>query len=90
MDRMQLDLVPGDRCRESHASRLRGGVEQAVQAAIHAGYRIGQRVHIGRVAGRIVGYNIGAFGRYCGASYPLLVKTEFGVAKCSLREVAAA
>ncbi len=89
MDRMQFDLVPGDRSRESHSCRLHGGVEQAVHTAIRAGYRIGQRVRIGRVAGRVVGYNIGAFGRYCGASYPLLVKTEFGVAKCSLREVAA-
>jgi len=89
MDRMQFALVPGDLDGDNHSSRLHGGVEQAVHTAIDAGYRIGQLVHIGRVAGRIVGYNIGAFGRYCGASYPLLVKTEFGVAKCSLREVAA-
>ncbi len=89
MDRTHLDLVDGDR-RHDTGRHWNGGIEQAVSHAIRAGYRIGRRVHIGRVAGRIVGYNIGAYGRYCGASYPLLVKTEFGIAKCSLREVGAA
>ncbi|HNQ75902.1 MAG TPA: hypothetical protein PKM39_04610 [Pseudothauera hydrothermalis] len=90
MNKMPFDLVPGDRSRDTRSARLHGGVDQAVHAAIQAGYRIGKRVRIGHVAGRVVGYNIGVYGRYSGASYPLLVKTAFGVAKCSLREVAAA
>jgi hypothetical protein len=89
MDTRGLDLVegegPGPQGRNWH-----GAVEEAVNRAIRAGFSIGRRVRIGRVAGRVVGYNIGAFGRYSGASYPLLVKTDFGVAKCSLQEVAAA
>lgn len=89
MTTRQLVLVQGNRgddCpADSHAS-----IEQAVTDAIHAGFRIGQPVRIGRVDGHVVGYNIGDFGRFSGERYPLLVRTEFGVAKCSLREVAAA
>ncbi|THF62843.1 hypothetical protein E6C76_16370 [Pseudothauera nasutitermitis] len=89
MDRVHLDLVEGG-CPHAASSHPPRGVEQAVSNAIRAGYRVGMRVRIGRVAGRVVGYNIGAYGRYSGASYPLLVNTRFGVAKCSLGEVAAA
>ena len=67
-----------------------GSVEHAVNRAIRAGYRVGRRVRIGHIAGCVVGYNIGHFGRFSGASYSLLVRTEFGVTKCSLAEVAAA
>lgn len=84
-----LVLVEGGRT-DSHDGHWHGCVEQAVDGAIRAGFRIGRRVRIGRVPGAIVGYNIGRFGRFSGASYPLLVKTEFGIAKCSLREVTAA
>ncbi len=66
-----------------------GCVEQSVDCAIRAGFRVGRRVRLGCVPGAVVGYNIGRFGRFSGASYPLLVKTEFGITKCSLREVAA-
>jgi len=84
-----LTVVEGSR-RTPRSPIFQDTIERAVIRAIDAGYRIGQRVWIGHVAGRVVGYNIGHFGRFCGERYPLLVKTEFGVAKCSLNEVAAA
>ncbi|THF59392.1 hypothetical protein [Pseudothauera rhizosphaerae] len=90
MDRISLDLVEGDLRTPGAGHARHGGIQQAVNKAIRAGFHVGLRVRIGRVAGRIVGYNIGAYGRYGGARYPLLVDTRFGLAKCSLREVAAA
>jgi hypothetical protein len=39
------------------------------------------------VCGSVIGYNIASSGRFGGASYPLLVETEFGIAKCSMTEV---
>lgn len=89
MNKNHLILIKGDR-RGIATVHLRGVVEHSVAHAIHAGYHIGQRVWLGQTAGRVVGYNIGAFGRFSGARYPLLVRTEFGVIKCSVREVAAA
>lgn len=74
----------------SHDPARPDRVEAAVCRAIDAGYRVGCAVLLGHVAGRVVGYNIGHYGRFSGARYPLLVKTRFGVAKCSLQEVAAA
>ncbi|MDR2260153.1 MAG: hypothetical protein LBE06_04305 [Azoarcus sp.] len=65
-------------------------IGHTVANAIHAGFRIGQPVRIGQVDGRIVGYNIGHFGLFSGKDYPLLVRTRYGTAKCSLAEVAAA
>lgn len=63
------------------------GVEWAIGGALRAGFRIGCRVHIGAVEGRIVGFNIAGLGIYHGALYPLLVATEFGLAKCSPHEL---
>lgn len=89
MSARNLILVGGDRVddtpQDHHAS-----IERAVNRAIQAGFRVGRRVRIGCVDGCVVGYNIGHFGRFSGERYPLLVRTPFGVAKCSLLEVAAA
>ncbi len=84
-----LTVVEGSRRTPKHAKHF-GIIERSVIRAIDAGYRIGQRVQIGNIAGHVVGYNIGHYGRFCGTLYPLLVKTEYGVIKCSLYEVAAA
>ncbi|HRP23282.1 MAG TPA: hypothetical protein PLF79_01185 [Thauera sp.] len=89
MSTQSLSVIEGKRS-ENSPHPWHGGVELAVNRAIRAGYRVGRRVWIGHVAGYVVGYNIGSFGRFSGASYPLLVRTEFGVTKCSLNEVAAA
>lgn len=89
MNTTQLFLVEGTR-RSQAPHRWHGSVEQAVIRAIQAGFRIGRRVRLGRIEGSVVGYNIGHFGRFDGASYPLLIQTEFGLTKCSLRELAAA
>lgn len=89
MSSAPLVLVQGTR-RDDIPRTWHGMVEQAVTRAIQAGFHVGQHVRIGRIDGHVVGYNIGNFGRFSGARYPLLVRTEFGVAKCSMREVAAA
>jgi len=68
-------------------SRGRTAVLQSVKQAIRAGFEIGRRVRVGRVAGWVVGYNIARCGSYLGDHYPLLVRTDFGVAKCRLSEV---
>ena len=78
--RENSDLMPSNACSISHT----------VASAIHAGFHIGKLVRIGQVDGRIVGYNIGHFGLFRGKDYPLLVRTRYGTAKCSLAEVAAA
>ena len=40
---------------------------------------IGREVMLGDLPGLIVGYNIAGFGRFLGAAYPLVVRTERGV-----------
>ena len=59
----------------------------AVHVAVGRGLVIGRQVKLGVVRGIVIGYNIARRGRYPGARYPLLVKTEFGIAKCRLDEV---
>lgn len=59
----------------------------AVHAAVGRGLVVGRQVKIGVVRGIVIGYNIAHRGRYPGTRYPLLVKTELGVAKCGLDEV---
>lgn len=63
------------------------GAHRAVRSAQEAGFHIGCLVHLGKVAGRVVGYNIASSGAYFGALFPLVVETELGIAKCSLLEV---
>ena len=59
----------------------------AVHAAVGRGLVVGRQVKLGIVRGVVIGYNIARRGRYPGTRYPLLVKTELGVAKCRLDEV---
>ncbi len=89
MNDRQLILMEGDR-QDGTSGRWRGCVEQAVIHAIRAGYRIGRQVRIGQISGQVVGYNIGAFGSFSGASFPLLVSTDLGLVKCSENELAPA
>lgn len=67
-----------------HATR---NIEAAVCAAKRTGYVIGRKVRIGVVTGVIVGYNIARCGDFEGSRYPLLVQTDFGVAKCAATEL---
>lgn len=62
-------------------------VGDALRAAMRCGLVINRQVKIGVVRGVVIGYNIARRGRYRGTRYPLLVKTELGVAKCGLHEV---
>jgi hypothetical protein len=59
----------------------------AVHRAVGCGLVVGRQVKLGVVRGIVIGYNIARRGRYPGSRYPLLVKTELGVAKCRLDEV---
>jgi hypothetical protein len=62
-------------------------VGAAIHAAFTRGLIVGRQVKIGIVRGVVIGYNIARRGRYRGMRYPLLVKTELGIAKCGLDEV---
>jgi hypothetical protein len=90
MNTMQSLIVVNGQRAEHATHHHHGTVEQSIHRAIDAGYRIGRAVRIGRVPGSVIGYNISIFGRFSGASYPLLVETEYGTAKCSVREVSPA
>lgn len=89
MNTQSLTLVDGSfpRPRTHPPHGLAGS---SIRRAIAAGFRIGRRVRIGRVPGSVIGYNIANSGRFRGACYPLLVETEFGIAKCSMKEVSPA
>jgi len=67
--------------------RSPGTPELAIQNAIRRGYVIGREVLIGQIPGIIVGYNIGAFGRFVGVAFPLVIRTALGVTKCAPDEV---
>jgi hypothetical protein len=54
---------------------------------MHRGFVIGREVLVGKVPGVVVGYNIGGFGRFVGAIYPLVIRTAMGITKCSPDEV---
>lgn len=86
MNTRSLIVVEGT-CPQSRTRSQRDPVGGSIHRAIDAGFRIGRRVRIGRVPGSVIGYNIANSGRFGGAAYPLLVETEFGIAKCSMLEV---
>ena len=67
-----------------------GRTRKAMREAQAQGFKIGRRVRIGAVMGIVIGHNIAAGGRYCGAKFPLVVQTPFGIAKCSLGEISLA
>lgn len=54
--------------------------EALIQSATQGGFVIGREVMLEDQPGLIVGYNIAGFGRFLGAAYPLVVRTEHGVA----------
>lgn len=72
---------------ESSPVRECAKIGAAVHTAVGRGFMVGRQVKIGIVRGVVIGYNIAHRGRYPGTRYPLLVKTELGVAKCRLDEV---
>ncbi|MDR1423524.1 MAG: hypothetical protein LBI92_02810 [Azoarcus sp.] len=82
-----LALLQGGRQDSLATTSRSANIEHAISNAIHAGYHIGRLVRIGQVDGAIVGYNIGHFGLFSGKDYPLLVRTRYGITKCSLAEI---
>ncbi|MDR2207404.1 MAG: hypothetical protein LBE22_00290 [Azoarcus sp.] len=90
MNKRRFVLIQGKRENGGFTPDSTHSIGNTVANAIQAGFRIGLPVRIGQVDGRIVGYNIGHFGLFRGKDYPLLVRTRYGTAKCSLAEVAAA
>lgn len=89
MNTRRFEVIQGKREKSDHTPSNARSIGHTVANAIQAGFRIGMAVRIGQVDGRIVGYNIGHFGLFRGKDYPLLVRTRYGTAKCSLAEVAA-
>lgn len=69
------------------AERTDNAIACAVSVAIKQGFVVGREVLVGKIPGIVVGYNIAAVGTFLGNSYPLVVRTELGVAKCALKEV---
>ena len=89
MNTQSLIVVNGQRpCSAAH--HYHGTVGQSIHRPTSAAHRTGRPVRLARVPGSVIGYNISNFGRFSGASYPLLVETEYGVTKCSMREVSPA
>lgn len=86
MKKSPFALVEGHR-RHPVTVRWDNRAKRAVSRAILAGYRIGQQVLIGHVSGQVIGYNIGAYGGFAGARFPLLVSTDLGVVKCNEDEL---
>jgi len=87
MNNRRFMLIQGTRETRDLTPSKGHSIGHTVASAIQAGFRIGKLVRIGQVDGRIVGYNIGHFGLFRGKDYPLLVRTRYGTAKCSLAEV---
>jgi hypothetical protein len=77
-----LDVINGYRRGQPPGTGTSSELAGAVRRAMRRGFRIGRLVSIGSIDGRIIGYNIAAYGRFVGAEYPLLVATDLGVAKC--------
>lgn len=81
-----LTIIQGEQCARRREAAT-GAVRAAVRSARHLGLVVGRRVRLGSITGRVIGYNIAAAGVYPGAVFPLLVATEYGVAKCSTDEI---
>lgn len=78
--------------RSANASRNRQenaatAIGMLIHLAMERGLAVDRTVKIGTVRGIVIGYNIARDGNYPGTRYPLLVKTELGVAKFGLDEV---
>lgn len=69
------------------ARQRRVPLEFSVQAAMRRGFVVGREVLIGKIPGIVVGYNIGGFGRFVGAAYPLVIRTALGITKCNPDEL---
>jgi len=82
-----LHVISGDRRRKARRTASAACAAAAVRAAMRAGFHVGRPVRIGSVDGRVIGYNIAAYGRYVGAAFPLLVATPLGIAKCRAEEL---
>lgn len=82
-----LSLIQGD-CQPTPGHRSpREDVGRVVLAARRSGYTVGRSVLLGKVAGTIIGYNIGDQGLYYASRFPLLVETSFGIIKCNPEEL---
>jgi hypothetical protein len=94
MELSQHILPEANMTRRAPANRenTRSGstLGQLIHLAVRRGLTIGSAVKIGLVRGIVIGYNIAGRGRYPGLRYPLLIKTELGIAKFGLDEVLSA
>lgn len=83
----RLSIIDGDRRSEARHTVSHLSVADAIHRAQNLGFIVGRRVSYGKITGVIIGFNINDHGLYYASKYPLLVDTEFGAVKCSLREV---
>jgi hypothetical protein len=72
--------------RDSHENAATA-IGRLIHLATQRGIVVGRMVKIGSVRGILIGYNIARAGKFPGAEYPLLVRTELGTAKFGLDEV---
>jgi hypothetical protein len=82
-----LNLIAGTGQGMHHQEVAPAAIKLAVASAIRQGFKLGCNVAIGSICGKIIGFNIAAFGEYAGKRFPLLVVTDLGVAKCSANEL---
>jgi hypothetical protein len=62
-------------------------IEAAIRDASSSGFTIGREVLLDRVPGIVVAYNITSFGHFIGNTYPLVVRTAYGVTKCRVADL---
>ena len=77
-----MNLIAGEGRGGASRFDTAQAIENAVDEAMRRGYKVGRRVAIGSIPGEIIGYNISRHGRYIGSRYPLIVETDYGIAKC--------
>ncbi|HTY04287.1 MAG TPA: hypothetical protein VMC81_11220 [Rhodocyclaceae bacterium] len=73
--------------RQNPADDASAAIGAAVRQAVQRGLGVGRTVKIGTVRGIVIGYNIARDGNFPGTRFPLLIRTELGVAKFGLNEV---
>lgn len=80
-----VTVIEGERPRRRQ--RRSPAIAEAVRSARRAGFVVGAEVLLGSIRGRVIGYNAAGLGIYHGSLFPLLVATEYGLAKCATDEL---
>lgn len=81
-----VTVIQGESRRRARP-RNSAAIADAVRHARRAGFVVGADVLLGTIEGRVIGYNVAGLGIYHGSLFPLLVATEYGLAKCAIDEL---